>query len=354
LTRKALSLLVLAAVVLAGCTRSGGSAHVLPLDVYASSPALTDVTSLLGGGSWWPGPPSFGVRPLDVASTPFDEEFTVTDHYINVGTAERFDVETSVWSTASTATTHMNAIKTALGTSATGPNAGDAVLYYGQQASSGAARYVTFTFVRVAQVVDSITWSRKDAFPSLNQLGRIAAKLATRIKDLLGGKIRGKPLSVDNAALLPPTGPDLTLLGTANLPVEADVVMLLTTGIVAAGVPEGLAQAIHGSGADTVLFGDYALNKDTHMEVRAAVMTFSTGNEAVAWLDTMRGTAAVNSDGIAAFYDDPSGQYVLVFQAGTYGAMLICRSTADTEAASRACETPIGRVAPAWRIAIGG
>ena len=102
------------------------------------------------------------------------------------------------------------------------------------------------------------------------------------------------------------------------------------------------------------MFGDYALDRDTHMEVRAGLFTFATMQAATDWLNVLRGTAAPDPSGIATFYDDGSGQYFSLFKAGMRGGLLVCRSTSDAEAASRACEQPLGRVAPAWLVSLGG
>ena len=118
--------------------------------------------------------------------------------------------------------------------------------------------------------------------------------------------------------------------------------------------PEGLASTFHSQGVDSIAFGDYALDRDTHMEVRAGVFTFLTNRAASDWLDALRGTAALDSSGIATFYDDGSGQYFSLFKSGKQGAILVCRSTSSAEAASRSCEQPLSRVAPSWLVSLGG
>jgi hypothetical protein len=335
-------------LVAAACTRSSTSgANVKPIDLYAAEPALSDVQALLGDASWWPGPPSFGVRPLNSASMPFQERFHVVQRFAHIGTAETFDVEFTLWDSTATATTQMTNIQSAFGTSATGPKVGDQVLYYGSQAST-AAPFDTATFVRVGQIVTTISLSLKDAFPSVSKLGKIANKVASRLKDVIAGKVHASPLSGSDSVLLPPPGPDLTLLGSVKLPIEAVVVML---GFAS---PEALAGILHGDSVDTIVFGDYALDNDTHMEVRAGVLDFSTTQNANDWIGALRGTASVDSSGIATFYDDASGQYFGVFTAGTKGAILVCRSTSNVEAASRSCEAPLSRVAPAWQLSLSG
>jgi hypothetical protein len=84
------------------------------------------------------------------------------------------------------------------------------------------------------------------------------------------------------------------------------------------------------------------------------VLDFSTTQQADDWVNALRGTSSVDANGLSTFYDDGSGQYYSVFSAGTKGAMLVCRSTSDVEAASRACEAPLSRVGPAWQLSLQG
>jgi hypothetical protein len=155
-------------------------------------------------------------------------------------------------------------------------------------------------------------------------------------------------LATTDSAMLPPAGLDITLLGSAKLPIEAAVVMIDSPSLT------GLAQTFHSEGVDNVVFGDYALNNDTHMEVRAGAFKFLTPQDASGWLDSMRNGNLPDPSGIAAFYDPAHGEYYFVFVAGTQGGLLICRSTSSVEAASRACEGPLSRVAPVWKLSLGG
>lgn len=278
---------------------------------------------------------------------PMQERFSVTQPFVHIGSAETFEVSYSVWSTASAATTEMTNIQSGFGTSATGPKEGDQVLYYGSQLS-GAAPYATATFVRVGPIVATISWSLKDGFPKLAQLGKIAANVVTRLKNVNAGKVHATPLSATDSALLPPAGFDITLLGSARIPTEAAVVMIGSSS------PAGVAQALHGNGIDDIVFGDYVLDTDTRMEVRAGLFKFQSASAATAWLDLFRGSYAVDQNGIAAFYHDPSGQYFFLFISGMQGGILICRSAVSGEAASRACEGPVSQAALSWKVSLGG
>ncbi len=341
-------MVAMVALLSSACTRGiAGTTNAAPLDLYAAGPSLADVRSLLGDNTWWPGPPSFGVRPLDAAYMPVHERFTVVRRFVHIGTAETFDVELALWATTSAATTQMTNLQTAFGTSVTGPKAGDQVLYYGSQVT-GAAPYATTTIVRVGQIVVAVTWALKGGFPSVAQLGKIAVKVASGVKDMIAGKVHGSPLGSTDAALLPPATLDMTLLGSARIPVEAAVVMIDSSSL------ESLAQAFHSNGVNDIVFGDYALNNDTHMEVRASAFIFQTAQDANAWLDVVRGTYPLDQGGIAAFYDPSLGEYYFLFAAGAQVGMLICRSTSSVEAASRACEAPLSRVAPVWKLSLGG
>jgi hypothetical protein len=338
---------VLLTVVASACSirSSSVSSNVHPADFYAANPTLADVRTLLGDSNWWPGPPSFGVPPLDSSTMPFNEKFHVITRFAHVGTAQTFEIEYSLWDTTTSATTQMTNIQSAFGTSASGVKVGDQALYYGSK-TTGAAPFGTVTFVRIGQILTTITLSLKDALPTVAKLGKIAAKVTSRLKDVLSGKVHASPLSASDQLLLPPQGPDITLLGSLVLPVEAFAVMSGTPS------PEALAGILHTSGVDSIVFGDYVLDGDTHMEVRAGLFNFTTTQDASAWVDTLRGSNALDPSGIALYYDAGSGQYFSLFSAGTKAAMLVCRSTSDVEAASRACELPLARVAPAWQLSL--
>src|SRR5216683_6291373 len=337
----------LLAVVASACAirPSSSGSNVRPSDFYGANPSLADVRSLMGDSNWWPGPPSFGVPPLDSATTPFNQKFHVITRFAHLGTAETLDIEYTLWNSTSSATTQMTNIQSAFGTSVSGAKVGDQVLYYGSKAT-GAAPWGTVTFVRSGAIITTITLSLKDAFPTVTQLGRIATKVTARLKDVLSGKVRVSPLAASDVLLLPPKGPDITLLGSVVLPIEAVVVMLGFES------PEALAKILHTSGVDSIVFGDYVLDIDTHMEVRAGVFNFTISADAVTWVDELRGSNPLDANGIATFYNPGSGEYFSLFTAGTKAAILVCRSTADVEAASRACETPLSRIGPSWMLSL--
>jgi hypothetical protein len=344
--RRALAAFAVLALLAGACTRmSSASVNAQPQDLYTAMPNLSDVRSLLGDFNWWPGPPSFGVRPLDMASMPFNQKFSVSQPFIHVGTSETFEVDFELWSSTSAASSHMSSVQSALGTSAiTSPKVGDQTIYYGSQ-GSGAAPFQTVALVRLGPIVTVILLNLKDAFPKVSQLGKIAGRVVSRLKDLNSGKLHGSSLAAPDAAVLPAADLDITLLGSARISVEAALVMIEAPAI------DALAQTLRGAGVNDVVYGDYALNKDTRMEVRASVLSFLNSKDANDWVTLLRGGYPADQPG---FFDAAHGWYMFPFAAGTKGALLICRSTAASEAASRACEAPLSQVTGAWKLSLGG
>jgi len=303
------------------------------------------VRTLFGDNNWWPGPPSFGVRPLDAASIPNAQRFSVTQRFLHLGSAEGWDVRYTVYDRTGSATTQMTSLQNAYGASPSSPKVGDQVLYYGLF-SSGGAPYITRTFVRLGQIIVEIVWAKKDGIPTLSQLGKNAVKVVDGLKKVTTGKVHASVQAVDQK-LLPPPGLDITLLGSAQLPVEAWLVMADV------GIPGPVLTLLHTEGVDDFAYGDYALNNDTHMEVRAGLLTFTTAAAATDWVNTFS-TTAPDQSGIAGSYVENLGLYHYLFAAGTHGGMLVCSATATSEAASRACESPMLRTAIAWKVVLAG
>jgi hypothetical protein len=338
--------IALGAVVLVSCAKIGsGGTTAQPADIYAAGPTVADVRALFADNNWWPGTPSFEVRPLDAASMSFTQRFSITQRFLHIGSAEEFDVRHTVYDKVSSATAQMTNVQGAYGASPTSPKVGDQVLYYGLLGNGGAP-YVTRTYVRLGQIVTEIVWSRKDGIPTVTQLGKNAAKVIDGLKKITGGKVRPSPLSVSPGDL-PPAGLDVTLLGSTQLPIEAWLVMADVA------LPGPVATLLHGEGVDNFVFGDYALNRDTHMEVRAALLKFNSAADANDWVNTF-GPAAPDQNGISSGYLDNVGEYHYLMSTGKVGAMLVCRSTIDSEAASRACESPMDRTAIGWKLSLSG
>ncbi len=328
-----------------------GTTTVAPTvsNVYAGGVRIDDITSYLGDSSnWWPGAPQFGTRPLDSSTRPEEERFDITLHFVHVGSAETLDVEYRVWDSSSLASAIMSSTQQALGTSLSGPNAGDQALYYNQKLGFGAAPYASEALVRVGQTVISIVWSRAAAFASTTAQGNIAKRVVSRLNDSLAGRVRPSPSSSPDPHFLPPDGPDLTQLGSDTLPVEVVPVM------VGAPAPLDIVAMFKELGANDFTYGDYTLNADTHMEVLTAAFSFSSGTGASDWLNRFIGASSLSQSGDYFNYDDASGQYIAAFGVGSEGVLMLCRSAAQLEAASRACESPMSSIAAAWKQDLGG
>jgi hypothetical protein len=316
------------------------------MDIYAAGPSLTDVRALLGDNNWWPGAPTFGVRPLNATSLPLTERFNITQRFFHVGTAEHLLIDYTVWDSTSTATTEMTNIQTSFGTPDTGAKAGDQTFYYGRRETSGSGLFVFLIFTRVGQVLMQVEWTRVEALPDTTQLGKIATKLAARTKDVLAGKLHAIPLSAKDSARLVPLGNDLTLLGAAKLPIEA------VAAFFPGAAPDQLIATFTNVGVKDFIYGDYALDVDVRMEVRTSEFAFSDPQEATTWIDTAAGAANLDANGVASAYVSASGIYFWIFTAGVHGAIIFCSSAVAGEAASRACEVPVSSVITAWHASL--
>ena len=337
-------------VVLTACTRSGSSAPG-PADLYAGAPTQTDVRSLFNDPNWWEGPPSFDVLPLDSATMPFTQKYSVTQQFLHLGTSEEIFIRYTVYDSTSSATTQMTNITNAFPNNPTSPKVGDAVVYNVQQGSGGAP-FITQTFVRLGQVLVAIQWSQKDtAKLTVQQLSRTANLVINHLKNVQAGKVHAKSQAIDTKQL-PPPGLELTLLGAAVLPAEAWVVMTGTA------IPQTFFDLIKQAGITTITYGDYALNNDTHMEVQSAMLQFPSPDAALQWATTFA-PGSPDQAGIASAYiptggTPAAGEYEYLFTAGQFGGMLICKPSVAGEAATRECESPMEATAVSWKLALSG
>jgi hypothetical protein len=348
LTKRALALAAVVALALGACTRGGAQsgATISPAGVFAAGPTVSDVSNLLGDNNWWPGVPSFGVRPLGLPSTPETVRFAISQSYVHLGTAETFAIDYVVYTSVTDATSRMTSLQTQLGTTATSPRAGDQVIYYGIRQSTKTSLYETDAFIRLGQVVIFVTLTRGSGFVDLSQMGRISNKLVARLKDVMAGKIKPSPQPASDATLLPPPGTDITLVGVARLPIEAAALML------GAASPQDLTSTFHQLGVNDFLFGDFALNADLQMEVRASTFSFGSAADAATWIGSAVGTANLDANGVASGYSAANGQYYAFFASGSHVGVLYCTSTVQFEAASRACEAPMTTIINTWKASL--
>jgi hypothetical protein len=341
--RLAAALAALALVTLA-CGRSNTSSSGPSMGaVYAGRVVLNDLDPIVrDSSSWWEGPPTFNVRPLN-SSTRLDEDrFGVTVRFAHVGSRESLEVGYEVWVSTSIATSFMSAYQNALGNSLSGPKAGDQSLYYNRNIGAGAAPYLNAAYLRVGQTVISIIWSHVDAVAGTSTVGKLAVKAATRLKDVLNGKVRPSPPATQDPVLLPPEGPDLTLLGKTVLPIEVVPQLLVYPA------PQEMVTFFKQGGVKDFVFGDYAVDVDTHMEINTAGFKFSSPTGAKDWIDTVYGSSNNLASGVYLNYEQDTGQYVAAFGSGNKGVLMVCKSSALGEQASRSCEGPLVRILKAW------
>ena len=336
-------------IALVACGRtSGNNSGPSVATVYAGRVVLNDLNPVVRDlPSWWNGPPTFDVKPLNSATRSDVERFAVVVRFSHVGTGEQIRLRYQVYDTSAYATALMNAEQNALGTSLSGPKAGDQVLYYNQDAGGGPAPYMSEALVRVGQTVIVIVWARVDAYASTNSLGKVTATAANRLKSSTSGKLRVSPDPSPAPGLLAPPGPDVTLLGTARLPIEVVAQMLVYPA------PTDMADFFHRAGVNDFAYGDYAVNADTRMEILTAGFAFSTPTGATDWIDAFYGGSTNLSQGVYLNFESDTGQYVAAFGAGTRGILIVCKSSAAGEEAGRSCEGTMVRLVSGWRMALG-
>ncbi|TMF31670.1 MAG: hypothetical protein E6I29_04310 [Chloroflexi bacterium] len=306
------------ALSLVACGRASTSSGPSVASVYSGRVVLNDLNPVVRDlPSWWDGPPTFDVKPLNSATRPDFERFAVV-------------------------------IRFALGTSLSGPKAGDQVLYYNQNAGGGAAPYISEALVRVGETVIVVVWARVDAYATTSSLGKVAATAATRLKSATSGKLHVSPAPSPEPALVAPQGPDLTLLGTARLPVEVVAQMLVYPA------PMEMTDFFHHAGVSDFVYGDYAVNADTRMEILTAGFTFSSPTGSKDWITAFYGGSSGLSQGVYLNFESDTGQYVGAFGNGTRGVLVVCRSSAPGEQAGRSCESSLVRVIDGWRASLAG
>jgi hypothetical protein len=341
------ALLVIGALA-SSCGISGSGFNGKPADVFSIIPTQADVRTLMGDNTWWEGAPTFGVQPLNAETAPATEKFSVSQLYRHIGTDEFLLAHYRIFDKTSSATSYMNDLATSIGSPPTSPKVGDQVIYTGNFGSGGAP-YVYATAVRVGQIVLILTWSRKDRGTTVQMLAKTAKGFADPLRNL--GKVRSKLRAAD-PQLLPPAGVGITLLGSAQLPVESFAVLTLTS------LPEEIVALLRQAGISTISYGDYALNNDTSMEVQTALLPFPSEADATSWADTFA-PAKPDDNGIAFDYlptggTPAAGVYHFVFSSGRYGGFMICQAAVQGRAATRDCEDPVRTVALAWKLSLQG
>jgi hypothetical protein len=350
LTRRWLAVAAVALVAIAACTRSATSTPS-PAALYAGAPTQSDIRSLFHDDNWWEGPPTFDVLPLNSATASATQVYALEQQFAHIGTQEQLFIRYTIYASTSSATSFMTDVSTANPNAPTSPKVGDSVIYNVQQGSGGTP-IITITFVRLGQTVVAIEWSMKDtAMLNLTDLSRTANLVVQHLKNVQAGKVHPTPQAI-NPKELPPPSLELTLLGSARMPVEAWAVMTRT------GIPQTFFDLVHQDGITSFTYGDYALNNDTAMEVQTALLDFQSPADAQTWASSFA-PGQPDQAGIASAYlpvggTPAAGEYEYLFVAGNYGGMLVCKPSVDGTAATRDCEGPMEATALAWGLALSG
>lgn len=342
-----LAALVLVLVpVIAACGRNAGSGGTPTVTtLYASRLNLSDVAPTVGDAhNWLPTAPTFDVPPLNSGSRDDANPVGLTIRFAHSGTAELLEFNYQVWLSTSIATNIEDFQQTVFGTPLTGPAAGDKVLYYNRKRPAGAAPFANVAYVRVGQTTIIIAWSHIEGYASTKTFGQVVSKAATRLKDGVAGKLHASPPKAPDPLLLAPASPQLTLLGATTLPIE-----VMAQAASPESSPGGLIDELHANGVTDSVFGDYALNIDTRMEVLTFGIVFpNVLDGGVQFVDTYLGA----KNGTGGGYDPADGQYVYGIGGGGRAVLVICKSTADGEEAGRACEAPLAVVLDGWHQAL--
>jgi len=348
LARLGLAALLLVPVLAACAGRASSSSAPSLTTLYASRLALSDITPATGDAqNWWLAAPTFDVRPLNSATRDDAERTALVTRFTHLGTAETLSLRYQVWTSTSIATTVQSYEQTVLGTSLTGPKAGDSSLYYNRKLAGGPSPYNNEAFVRLGQTIITIIWSHADAYASPSTVGKIAVKAAGRLKDGVAGKLRPSPPASVDPLLLAPVGSQLTLLGTTKLPIEVLPQLL--------GEPNPTVRVdeFRRHGVTDFVYGDYALNNDTRMEVLTAAIAFPAASDGQGWIDSYF-AGSLSSTGEFAQYINLIGQYEYGFGGGSRAVLMFCKSSVETEEAARACETPMLLVMGGWHPLLSG
>ena len=325
----------------AACTRSvasGSSGGGTPDQIYAAGPTAEEVRSSLGSETWWPATPSFRIRPLGLPTMSDLEKFGITQHFIHVGSSEQLAADYSVWNSTTYASTLFTIVQNQV-TSQTGPRAGDQSLYWHSKSHTDTALFDTSALVRVGQVDMEIDVTKGSGYVETKQMGQLATKMVSGMYLL----VLGAQIPDSDQKLLLPLGTDVTLAASVRLPVEAAPELL------GASSPQDIVDSFMKLSIKDFLYGDYALNADLNMEVRAVVFSFSSPGDASGWIDLIIGKSNLDASGVATGYAAGIGAYFAFILAGSHVGLLFCNSLSPYEAASRACETPMGSLIGAWQ-----
>ena len=270
------------------------------------------------------------------------EKFGITQHFLHVGSSEQLVADYSVWTTSTYATLLVTVIQNQVN-ALTGPRVGDQSVYWGTRSPTDTALYNTSALIRVGQVTIELDITRGAGYVDTRQMGQLGTRLVSKLKGALKGTVKPSPLPEDDLKLLLPLGTDVTLAAAVKLPIEAAALLLGATS------PQDVVDQFTKLDVKDFLYGDYALNADLNMEVRAVVFSFASPSDAMSWTDVAIGASNLDAQGVASGYAASIGEYFAFILSGSHVGLLFCNSLSVYEAASRACETPMASLIGSWQ-----
>lgn len=235
-----------------------------------------------------------------------------------------------------------------------GEKVGDESAYLNLEDSGDPATpYITTLRFRVGRLVGRVESARGDAFDRPDTMRAMAAPLATKMRALLDGALKAKPLPENRAKLMPPanagkgSGP---LLASITRPVEA---WALIDG---SGKPRAVKSRLETYGAEELGWQAYGLDAGKTNVITATLFPMGNVASAEAWakefVSHVKGSAGALDAGktgtLTAFTGNGGEFYELQFAKGKNATSVTCGDPVDPKATSPKCEEAVRRIAEAW------
>lgn len=216
-----------------------------------------------------------------------------------------------------------------------------------------ATPYVATLRFRIGRLVGRIESARADRYDRSETMRTMAVPLASRMRSLLDGTLKAKPLPDSLAKLLPPAnagkgaGP---LMATVSRPAEA---WALIDG---SGKPRAVKSRLEAYGATGLGWQAYGLDADKTNVITVTLFPMSNVASAEAWakefISHVKGSAGALDAGkagtLTAFTGNGGEFYELQFAKGKNATSITCTNVVDPKATSPKCEAAVRKIAEAW------
>lgn len=222
-----------------------------------------------------------------------------------------------------------------------------------KDAGDKATPYITTLRFRVGRLVGRIESARADTYDRSDTMRTMAGPLASKMRALLDGTLKAKPVPESLAKLMPPAnagkgaGP---LLASITRPAEA---FALIDG---SGKPRAVRSRLETYGATELGWQAYGLDADKTQAVTATLFPMSNVASAEAWarefVNHVKGSAGALDSGktgtLSAFTSNGGEFYELQFAKGKNATSITCSNAVDPKATSPKCEEAVRKIAEAW------